>query len=412
MDGSGLLGRRSGRACRGARVVLLAFVCVASMCAATAPAEALTFGPAPGSPPGVGASPAAIVAADLNGDGIPDLAVANGGDGTVSILLADGSGGFRNGATITVGSAPDAIAAGDFDGNGTTDLAVANYLDGTVSVLLGDGHGGFIAAPGSPVSVGGRPTALATGSFGPGPGDIAVLAGGVIQIVGSVASAPYAVQSTTVPTVPHAQALTTGSFDSTNSSIPDLAVLDGTDGAVYVLLSDGQGNFTLAPGSPVSARGSGTGFGLSITTGDFGPGSQSGVAMGFDTGQVSVLLGDGQGRLSLAPGSPVQATSDQAISLAAGSFGAGAAQGLAVSGYFQGGCFEPCITPTDQVAVLTNDGTGRLSPASGSPYALFGVTDGIAAGPFVSGAANGSPGVGTGTPSGPMSWWIGHIATI
>jgi hypothetical protein len=32
--------------------------------------------------------------------------------------------------------------------------------------------------------------------------------------------------------------------------------------------------------------------------------------------------------------------------------------------------------------------------------------------PIVSGAANGSPGVGTGTPSGPMSWWIGHIATI
>lgn len=389
MDGSGWSRQPSGRGPRSVRGLRVAFACVAGFCAAAAaPAQALTFGPAPGSPPTVGASPAAIVAADLNGDGIPDLAVANGNDGTVSVLLANGSGGFRNGGTVTVGSAANAIAAGDFDGNGTTDLAVANYLDDTVSVLLGDGHGAFTSAVGSPVPVSGRPTALATGSFGPGPGDIAVLAGGVIQVIGSVASGPYAVQSTTVPDVPHAQALTTGYFDFTNSSFPDLAVLDGNDGAVFVLLSDGQGNFTVAPGSPVSARGSGTGFGLSITTGDFGVGSHSGVAVGFDTGQVSVLLGDGQGGLSLAPGSPVQATTDQAISLAAGSFGAGGAQGVAVSGYFQGGCVDPCVTPTDQVAVLTNDGTGRLSQAGGSPYALFGVTDGVAVDPFVSGAAN------------------------
>ena len=36
--------------------------------------------------------------------------------------------------------------------------------------------------------------------------------------------------------------------------------------------------------------------------------------------------------------------------------------------------------------MLTNDGTGRLSQASGSPYAIYGVTDGVATGSFISGA--------------------------
>ena len=91
----------------------------------------------------VGSEPHAIVAGDFNGDGRTDLAIANNGDNTVSVLLGNGDGTFQPQVTYAVGSDPDAIVAGDFNGDGRTDLAVANSHDSTVSVLLGNGDGTF-----------------------------------------------------------------------------------------------------------------------------------------------------------------------------------------------------------------------------------------------------------------------------
>ena len=117
-----------------------------------------------------------------------------------------------------------------------------------------------------------------------------------MEMIGPDVSNAFAVQPWTIPDVAHAQAIAEGSFNG--DSYPDLAVLDGTDGSVSVLLSGGTSTFTTAPGSPVSAVGSGTAFGLSVATGTFGSGSDAGVAVGFDDGQVSVLLGDGAGGLT------------------------------------------------------------------------------------------------------------------
>ena len=50
----------------------------------------------------VGLHPSAIVAADFNGDGRLDLAVANSGSGTVSILHGNGAGGFTLAQTVAV----------------------------------------------------------------------------------------------------------------------------------------------------------------------------------------------------------------------------------------------------------------------------------------------------------------------
>ena len=47
---------------------------------------------------------------------------------------------------LPVGDAPVALAVADLDGDGATDLAVANGSEDSVSVLLGDGLGGFVAA--------------------------------------------------------------------------------------------------------------------------------------------------------------------------------------------------------------------------------------------------------------------------
>jgi hypothetical protein len=86
----------------------------------------------------VGNGPVAIVAGDFNNDGKLDLAVANSGDNTVTLLLGDGDGTFlpASGSPYAVGKSPSSIAAADFNGDGKLDLAVGNGLDGTVSILL------------------------------------------------------------------------------------------------------------------------------------------------------------------------------------------------------------------------------------------------------------------------------------
>jgi len=86
----------------------------------------------------VGNEPVAIVAADFNNDGKLDLAVANYGDNTVTLLLGNGDGTFTqaSGSPFALGHGPYAITAADLNGDGKLDLATANLGDGTVSILL------------------------------------------------------------------------------------------------------------------------------------------------------------------------------------------------------------------------------------------------------------------------------------
>jgi hypothetical protein len=112
----------------------------------------------------------AIAVADVNGDGVPDLIVANecasstcldfGEDPSkISVLLGNGSGTFSPPLTFpTGGYGADSIAVADLNGDGKPDIVVANYCavasagclgtpdEGSVSVLLGNGDGTFQSA--------------------------------------------------------------------------------------------------------------------------------------------------------------------------------------------------------------------------------------------------------------------------
>ena len=69
--------------------------------------------------------------ADVNGDGLADLAVADFSGNEITLLLGDGKGGFTNAASLHTGNGPSLVLAGDFNEDGLVDLAVLNQLDQT-----------------------------------------------------------------------------------------------------------------------------------------------------------------------------------------------------------------------------------------------------------------------------------------
>lgn len=111
----------------------------------------------------LGANPSDVVVADFNCDGRLDFATSNSGDGTVSIVLQNAAtaGTFDAPVSIAAGNTPRAIAAADINGDGTPDLIVANTADDNLSLLLGDpaNLGSFQGA--TTISTGSSPIALA-----------------------------------------------------------------------------------------------------------------------------------------------------------------------------------------------------------------------------------------------------------
>ena len=94
---------------------------------------------------GVGTNPWSVSAADLDGDGDSDLAVANLYSDNVSVLLGNGDGTFQDKIDFEVGEYPQSVIYADLDGDGDLDLATANRNSDNVSVLLGNGDGTFLA---------------------------------------------------------------------------------------------------------------------------------------------------------------------------------------------------------------------------------------------------------------------------
>ena len=88
-----------------------------------------------------GINPVSVAIGDLNGDGKPDIVVANGNSNTVSVLFNTTTNGastpsFSAKTDFNTGNRPVSVAIGDINGDGSPDIIVANYYSSTISVLL------------------------------------------------------------------------------------------------------------------------------------------------------------------------------------------------------------------------------------------------------------------------------------
>jgi hypothetical protein len=93
-----------------------------------------------------------VVAADVNGDGIPDLVAANAFHtmSGASVLLGNGDGTFQPGKFYPGGYEAYFVAVGDFNGDHKVDLVINDHRDNDVIVLLNTGVASF--SPTSPLT--------------------------------------------------------------------------------------------------------------------------------------------------------------------------------------------------------------------------------------------------------------------
>src|SRR5262249_25076106 len=93
--------------------------------------------------------PVAIAVADMNGDGHPDIVLASSSYGDVSVLAGKGDGTFVAAVHHVVTSAtassaiPNGFAIGDVNGDGRLDIVVTDRANDGVTVMLANGTGGF-----------------------------------------------------------------------------------------------------------------------------------------------------------------------------------------------------------------------------------------------------------------------------
>ncbi len=274
-----------------------------------------SFGHAPGSPLAVGPMAGHPVIADMNADGKPDIVLACGAccgspaspkSGHVVVLLNEGAGRFEESTVdrLKVGPSVRKIAVADFNSDGAPDVVAAEHDTYNITVLLNDGKGALRLGGSFPAASGSRPHTH----------DIAA---GDMNIDG------------------HIDAITTNANDNT----------------ISVMLGDGKGEFSPAPGSPFTA---GRHPYDSIAIADLNGDERVDLAVPLlAAGRLGVMFGDSTGALTEGPKLAVSARPGY----------------LAIGDVNSDGKPDLVSTHDDVglVDILLGDGAGNFAPASGSP---------------------------------------------
>ena len=125
------------------------------------------FTRAPTSPFAVGPSPYPFAVGDVNADGYLDIVATATATGplrqqqlqmsrALTLLLADGKGGFHSTRLPLRTGEPWFAVTGDLNGDSKPDIAATHHDMNQLTVLMGDGRGGFVEATASPFDGGGK----------------------------------------------------------------------------------------------------------------------------------------------------------------------------------------------------------------------------------------------------------------
>jgi hypothetical protein len=262
-----------------------------------------------------GKGPRFIAIADVNHDRQLDLIVANADGGTVTVLLGDGKGNFveSKGSPFPAGHLPNDIAVADLNHDGNMDLIIANHQAPYLTILLGDGKGGFRRAPGSPADVHSvpHPHGVAVGAFCHG-GELGVITdswgNNQIELLegdgkGGLRTPGHFFD---VGRRPYERLR---SADFNRDGHPDVVTTDLDADTVTVLLGDGEGGLHEAKGSPFPAGAKPWEVAIDDFNGD-GKADLAVIPYERDLpdprgNAVTILLGDGDGGFAPAPGRPL-----------------------------------------------------------------------------------------------------------
>ena len=260
---------------------------------------------------------------DVNADGVLDLAVTSRDRRReyVHILLGTARGGFDQGSASRLVAGAASRSSGDYkpivrlvdvNEDGKLDVVYANAQHNTLEILFGDGRGGF--SPPEVVVLGVERAyytsalgdvdgdghldvvAVSNGWSGSGPGRVLTKRGD-----GRGAFADAAGPPVTVLSAPRLVALA----DVNGDGRADVVLAHSRSNLLSVLLSDGNGRFTPARGSPMNVGMEA--WAAAVTDvdrdgkADLVVSTVSGAAPW--SSRVVVLLGDGRGFVP-APGSP------------------------------------------------------------------------------------------------------------
>lgn len=233
----------------------------------------------------------AIRAADFNSDGKMDLAgitKANqlGGRDSVSIYVGQGDGAFAAPVSYPAGPGANSIAIADFNGDGNPDIVIANqgiFGDTTaqnIEFLLGKGDGAFSIGTYIPL-IGLYPTTVVAADFnGDGRLDIAVslesAPGGQFAVAVLLGNGDGTFQ---LPVLYPYSAVKLLVGDFNGDKIPDLCLMD--DNRVSILRGRGDGTFE--PETLVSAR-----YSLQLAAADYNGDGKLDLAGNLDLPGISV----------------------------------------------------------------------------------------------------------------------------
>ena len=210
---------------------------------------------APSSTSPVGMAPASLVAADLDGDGRDDLAVADPVGGAVDVLLGPLGSSVTTPTVIAISGAPSCVTAGPVR-SATLDLLIGYRDNFDLTLLDGDGHGKFTVGISTGIFADNLAAVALADVNNDGLLDAIAAArngkiGAIVMVAFGVTGGGYSPSAAMYGVGQGVSAMALGDFDG--DGLLDLATANAMDGTLSVL--GGRAGGTFAPGVTLAVGG-------------------------------------------------------------------------------------------------------------------------------------------------------------